>query len=219
MYFRQLKLKGCENILQISPVQINTGCISKGNKQIVYYPQIAFYESYLWEAKMNHMVIEQVRALISLQVGNMPTTVEEMLGLYEIKNNQRQVLSLSLSNYTYHKQAAHGMTYIKSLTFDLENKQVCYLADLFTPGSDYVQLISSLIKEQIQQRDIPLLNEFTEIQPNQDFYIADKVLVIYFQLYEITPYVVGLPMFPISVFDLIEIINENGPLGRMAVNN
>ena len=185
----------------------------------MYYPQINFYENYLWEAKMNNLIIEQVKALISLQVGNMPTTVEEMLGLYEIKNNQRQVLSLSLSNYTYHKQAAHGMTYIKSLTFDLENKQICHLEDLFTPGSDYVQLISSLIKKQIQQRHIPLLDEFTEIQPNQDFYIADKALVIYFQLYEITPYVVGLPMFPISVFDLIKIINENGPLSRLAVNN
>lgn len=206
-------------MLQISPVQINTGYISKGVKQIVYYPKITFYKDYLWETKMNQLISEQVKALISLQIGNMPTTVEEMLGLYEIKNNQRQVLSLSLSNYTYHKQAAHGMTYIKSLTFDLENKQLCNLEDLFISGSDYVQLISKLIKKQIQQRDITLLNEFTEIQPNQDFYIADKALVIYFQLYDITPYVFGFPMFPISVFDLIKIINENGPLGRMAVNN
>ena len=103
----------------------------------MYYPQITFYENYLWEAKMNNLIIEQVKALISLQVGNMPTTVEEMLGLYEIKNNQRQVLSLSLSNYTYHKQAAHGMTYIKSLTFDLENKQICHLEDLCVKWKSY----------------------------------------------------------------------------------
>ena len=70
-----------------------------------------------------------------------------------------------------------------------------------------------------KHRDIQLLNEFTAIQTNQDFYIADKVLVIYFQLYEITPYVEGLPMFAISVFDLIDIIDENSPLSRMAVNN
>ena len=63
--------------------------------------------------------MDQVKKQISQQVGDMPTTVEEMLGLYEIKNNQRQVLSLSISNYTYHQQAAHGMTVIQSLTFDL----------------------------------------------------------------------------------------------------
>ena len=168
---------------------------------------------------MNHAIIEQVNNIISIQVGNMPTTVDQMLGLYEIKNNQRQVLSLSLSNYTYHQYAAHGMTYIKSLTFDLEKEKICNLEDLFTPGSDYVKVISRLVKEQIEQRDIQLLNEFTEIRQDQDFYIADKTLVIYFQLYEITPYVVGFPMFPISVFDLAEIIDVRGPLGRMAINN
>ncbi|MCH7323188.1 RsiV family protein [Solibacillus sp. MA9] len=168
---------------------------------------------------MNHAIYEQVKALISLQTGNMPTTVDEMLGFYEIKNNQRQLLSLSLTNYTYHKQAAHGMTYIKSLTFDFNNEKICQLNDLFTPGADYVQRISELVEIQIIQRDIPLLGEFTGIRPDQDFYIADKSLVIYFQLYEITPYVVGLPMFPISVFDLVDIIDEQSPLSRMAVNN
>ncbi|WP_368073024.1 RsiV family protein [Virgibacillus salinus] len=57
------------------------------------------------------------------------------------------------------------------------------------------------------------------MQPDQDFYIADKALVIYFQLYEITPYVFGFPMFPISVYAIKDIINEDGPLGRMAENN
>ena len=34
----------------------------------------------------------------------MLTTVEEMLGLYEIKNNQREVLSLTLQLYTIRMQ-------------------------------------------------------------------------------------------------------------------
>lgn len=207
------------SIIQISPVHINTCCLNNGTRQIVYYPQVAFCENYLWEHRINHAIYEQVKSLISIQTENMPTTVDEMLGLYEIKNNQRQLLSLSLINYTYHKQAAHGLTYIKSLTFDFVNEEICQLSDLFTPGADYVQRISELVEIQIIQRDIPLLGEFTGIRPGQDFYIADKSLVIYFQLYEITPYVVGLPMFPISVFDLVDIIDEQSPLNRMAVNN
>ena len=62
-----------------------------------------------------------------------------MIGEFEIKNNQRQVLSLSLSNYTYHYHAAHGMTYIKSLTFDLQKEKQCKLKDLFKPGSNYIE--------------------------------------------------------------------------------
>lgn len=198
---------------------IRTVQLNRGNNQIVYYPQVAIKQNYVWENKINHAITQNVYELITLQVENVPSPIEEMLGLYEIKNNQRQVLSLSLSNYTYYQHAAHGMTYIQSLTFDLEKESICKLEDLFKPGSDYVQEISAIVKTQIQQRDIPLLNGFSEIKVNQDFYIADKALVIYFQLYEISPYVVGFSMFPISVFDLVAIIDENGPLGRMAMNN
>lgn len=168
---------------------------------------------------MNRAITGLVQKLILLQGKNIPSAIEQMVGLYEMKNNQRQVLSLSLSNYTYHQYAAHGMTYLKSLTFDLKKEQICKLEDLFIPGSDYVKQISNIVKQQIQQRNIPLLNGFTEIKPNQDFYIADKTIVIYFQLYEISPYVAGFPMFPISIFDLEKIIDEKGPLSRMAVNN
>jgi hypothetical protein len=118
----------------------------------------------------------------------------------------------------YHYHAAHGMTVIKSLTFDLQKGKLVALKDLFKPGSGYVKRISELIKVQIKERNIPLLVDFTAIKPDQDFYIADKALVVYFQLYEITPYAYGFPMFPISVYDLQDIIDENGPLGRMAVN-
>ncbi|UGB33242.1 DUF3298 and DUF4163 domain-containing protein [Metabacillus sp. B2-18] len=201
------------------PVSIKTLTASTGPKQTVYYPRVFNMTNQQLQRQINHTIVAETQKLINKQVGNMPTTVEEMLGYYEIKNNQRQVLSLSLSNYTYHYHAAHGMTYLKSLTFDLEKGKQCQLKDLFKPGADYVKRLSDIISLQIKQRDLPLLNDFTTIKPTQDFYIADKALVIYFQLYEITPYVYGFPMFPISVYDIQDLIDESGPLGRMAVND
>ncbi|MEH7303369.1 DUF3298 and DUF4163 domain-containing protein [Neobacillus drentensis] len=203
----------------ILPVNIKTASISGGPNKRVIYPQVIDMQNLQTEKLINRTIVNQTQELINQQVGNMPTTVEEMLGLYEIKNNQRNVLSLSLSNYTYHYHAAHGMTYIKSLTFDLEKAKSFELKELFKPGSDYIQRLSTIIKEQIVERKIQLITDFTEIKPNQDYYIADKSLVIYFQLYDITPYVFGFPMFPISVYDLQDILDEMGPLGRMAVNN
>ncbi|QOR66613.1 DUF3298 domain-containing protein [Cytobacillus suaedae] len=201
------------------PVSSRTARISSGQKKVVYYPQVYGMTNHRLEMFINQTIVAQVQRLIDEQVGNMPTTVEEMLGAYEMKNNQREVLSLSLSNYTYHSQAAHGMTYIKSLTYDLKNGKLCQLKDLFKPGSNYIQRLSELIKLQIKERDIQTLDGFSTIRPDQDFYIADKTLVIYFQLYEITPYVFGFPMFPIAVYDIEDIIKEDGPLGRMVVNN
>ena len=64
-----------------------------------------------------------------------------------------------------------------------------------------------------------MITEFTTIKPDQDYYIADKALVIYFQLYDLVPYAWGFPMFPISVYDIQDIIDENGPLGKMLAGN
>ena len=205
--------------IQISPFHISTKRIRNGTKKTVYYPQVALIGNKAWEFQINRIIRDQVRGMIGTQSGDTPSLVEEMFGFYEIKNNQRNVLSLSLSNYSYYNGAAHGMTIIKSLTFDFVKKKLCTLQDLFIPGSNYVERISKLIQIQIEQRDIPLLEDFTSINPNQPFYIADKSLVIYFQLYEITSYAVGFPMFPISVFDLQDLIDENSPLARMAVNS
>ncbi|MEH7226556.1 DUF3298 domain-containing protein [Bacillus sp. JJ1566] len=201
------------------PVSIRTQTYQFGPKKTVYYPQVEKIRNQQLQHLINQSIIHQTQGLISLQVGNMPTTVNEMLGYYEIKNNQRQVLSLTQSNYTYHDKAAHGMTFIRSLTFDLRRGRRCDLKDLFKPGSDYVKRLSELIHTQIKERKIELIFEFTTISPNQAFYIADKTLVIYFQLYDLTPYVFGFPMFPISVYEIQDIIDEDGPLGRMATND
>src|SRR5699024_11901197 len=101
---------------------------------------------------------------------------------------------------------------------DLTSGKIYHLKDLFKQGSDYVNVLSNHVKQQIKARDIPILNDFDKISKNQDFYIADKCLVLYFQLYEITPYYIGFPMFPISVYSLEDIVRESGPLGRMLVN-
>ncbi|TXC92694.1 DUF3298 and DUF4163 domain-containing protein [Metabacillus litoralis] len=201
------------------PISIKSLKITSGPKQTVFYPKVMQMTNQQLQRLINTAIVYETHKLINEQVGNMPTTVKEMLGFYEIKNNQRQVLSLTFSNYTYHDQAAHGMTYLRSLTFDLKKGKQCQLRDLFKPEVDYMKKLSEIIKMQMKQRDIPLLHEFNTIKPNQDFYIADKTLVIYFQLYEITPYVFGFPIFPISFYDIQELIDENGPLGHMAVND
>ncbi|GGA71747.1 hypothetical protein GCM10008025_14520 [Ornithinibacillus halotolerans] len=193
--------------------------ISSGPDIVVYYPIVFNMDDKALEQYINQSIIEETQKLINKQISEMDTPIVSMVGTFEIKNNQRDVLSITLTNYAYHDKAAHGMTYIVSLTFDLEKGKKCELADLFKPGSNYVERTSELIKEQIRVREISLINEFTEISPNQQFYIADKTLVIYFQLYDLTPYVFGFPMFPISVYDLQDIIDEEGPLGRMAQNN
>ncbi|MCX7922998.1 MAG: DUF3298 and DUF4163 domain-containing protein [Clostridia bacterium] len=198
------------------PVQIVTHRLVRPNLD-VYYPAVTGLGIPAVHQRINTAIFNLVQKLISDQ-GYYQNPQMQVTGYYELKTNERGILSLDMENYAYAPMAAHGLTVIKSLTFDTQTGKQYQLGELFKPGSNYVKVLSDIIQKQITQRQVPLLTEFTQIAPNQDYYIADKTLVVYFQLYELTPYVYGFPMFPISVYDLQDIITDNGPLGRMATN-
>jgi hypothetical protein len=199
------------NEMQV-PVQIQSYQIKKEKLDAVY-PVVRGLSNYLVEQKINGAILQEVYNLIQQQ-GYPHNPQTESSGYYELKTNERGILSLSLFNYAF-SGGAHGLTLQKSLTFDVQTGKLYRLQDLFMPDAPYIQVLSDIITQQIKDRDVPLLDEFTGIRPDQDFYIADKALIIYFQLYEITPYVYGFAYFPISVFEIQSIIKEEGPLGKM----
>ncbi|GIP40482.1 hypothetical protein J31TS4_37620 [Paenibacillus sp. J31TS4] len=170
------------------------------------------------QAAINRTLRLETNRLIDKQRQTQSGTLQVMDGHFEVKTNERGLLSFLLSNSAYSAPMAHGFTAAKSLTFDNATGRVYTLAELFKPGADYVGAISALIAAQIKRRDLPLLNGFTAIRPDQSFYLADKALVVYFELYEITPYYVGFPMFPISVYDLQSLYADPGPLSTLAVD-
>lgn len=196
------------------PVHVQTIAFERQDTEM-FYPRIVGMSNRAAEQRMNQAIVNQVDQLVAEQRKVQVAGQTQMLAYYDLKNNQRGVLSLLQVNYAYTPHMAHGMTFAKSLTFDIRTGMNYSLREQFKPGTDYVQVISELIRVQIKERNIQLLGEFTVIRPDQDFYIADKVLVVYFQLYEITPYYVGFPMFPISVYSLQDIIAEDSPLGQM----
>lgn len=155
---------------------------------------------------------EQIHKLLDQGYVNPKVTMD---GWYEIRTNERGILSLTFGNYTMAYPAAHGLTIIKSLTFDINTGQIYSLKDLFKPESNYVKILSDIVARQIKERNIDTLGDFEGISPDQYYYVADKCLVLYFQLYDITPYAFGFPFFPVSVYEIQDIIYDDGPLGRM----
>ncbi|WP_235550394.1 DUF3298 and DUF4163 domain-containing protein [Paenibacillus sp. Soil750] len=198
--------------LEHQPVSIQTYKVLKSKLNLMY-PAVIHMNAPLVQHKINTTIVDAVNKQLHDQ--GFPQNPEtDVTAYYEIKTNERRVLSLSLLNYAF-SGGAHGMTIQQSLTFSTETGQSYTLKDLFKPGSDYVKRISDIVAAEIKQREIPLLVEFKGIRPDQDFYIADKSLVIYFQLYELAAYVYGFLYFPISVYELQDIIAEDGPLGKM----
>ncbi|WP_110114622.1 DUF3298 and DUF4163 domain-containing protein [Bacillus sp. CGMCC 1.16541] len=194
------------------PVQVYTQRLVK-HKLDVYVPIIHGLTNATAQYRINTSIMQAVNKMIQNQ-GYDENPDTEVSGYYEIKNNQRGILSLTLVNFAY-SGGAHGITVTKSLTFDTQTGKKYKLKELFNEDSDYVKVLSDFVGKQIKDRDIPLISEYKGISPEQDFYIADKSLVLFFQLYDLTPYVYGFPFFPISVYDIQPIVKEDGPLGEM----
>lgn len=182
-------------------------------KVTIYYPVIVGLPDHTIQLKINQEIIKTFNDILVEQSFYKPELVE-MVANFEIKNNQRGILSLNLIVYAY-TGGAHGMTIVKSLTFDTKTGKSFALQDLFKKGSNYEKELSAIIRQDIDKWNIQIIGEFKEIRPDQDFYIADTSLVIYFQLYEISPYAQGFPYFPIALLDVADIIKPNGPLDTM----
>jgi hypothetical protein len=200
------------------PVTIQTKTITSPNLA-TYYPQLLVANK-AYQQKINVVIYQKVYALFTKvnEQGYYQPGITEMMGDYEIKNNQRAIVSLTLSNFANMHKMAHPVTYMDSITTDVQTGNIYQLKDLFKPNSDYEERINRLIEAQIKERDIPLLEPFKGIQPNQKYYIADKTLVIYFDQYDITPGYVGFPMFPIASFHLQDFIDDRSPLGILMIN-
>ncbi|TDX48342.1 uncharacterized protein DUF4163 [Orenia marismortui] len=194
------------------PVAIKTIRINRPRLKL-YYPQVRGMRDLKLQREINCQIYDLVYQLIEEQ-GFYENPLTDITAYYEIKNNQRGILSLTLINYAY-AGGAHGLTLTKSLSFDIETAKVYQLADLFKEHSNYQEVLSEIIEEQIEERDIGVIDDFPGVREDQDYYLADKCLVIYYQLYEFTPYVFGFPYFPISVYEIEDIIDLEGPLGQM----
>jgi hypothetical protein len=195
-----------------NPLVVRT-VVSTFPKASIKIPQVSGSSHPGADLLMNETIMAHVRQLVHEQ-GSLEDPKAEMIGYFELKTNEKDIFSLSLINYAY-TGGAHGMTLQVSLTFRSSTGHTYELEQLFKPGSDYVGVISKIVAAGIKARGIETLEPFTAISPEQSFYVADRSLVIYFQLYELAAYVYGFIYFPIPVYELQAIIAEDGPLAPM----
>ncbi|WP_122638857.1 RsiV family protein [Romboutsia sp. Marseille-P6047] len=72
---------------------------------------------------------------------------------------------------------------------------------MFKKDVDYKKVINDYINSEINKnKELYFTGKegFNGISDNQDFYIEDDGIVIYFQVYDIAPYYVGIPKFKID---------------------
>ncbi|NQS75172.1 MAG: DUF3298 domain-containing protein [Peptococcaceae bacterium] len=190
---------------KISDVQIENECTD------VVYPQVSGLRNDAVEDKINRLIEERVAAMIPREGCDV---YGDITGNYEVMLNEQGILSLKFNVFTIRIHAANGIEEQRSLTLNLETGRLYRLYDLFERNSNYKDVINEIIREQIEERDIPLIKEFTGIDDFEDYYLTRNNLVIYFQELEFTPHFVGIPEFPIPYSQIENLIRKDGPIAR-----
>ncbi|KEK25147.1 DUF3298 and DUF4163 domain-containing protein [Bacillus gaemokensis] len=130
---------------------------------------------------------------------------------YKVTLQKYPLLSLYVNYYQY-TGGAHGLYTWKANTFDLKEKKLLSLNDLFQKDSTYKDIIRTEIVRQIKQNEsiyFPDAAEKVMSTKKFNYYLEPDHLVVYFSLYEIAPYSSGIPQFRIPYTLLRESLKPN----------
>lgn len=134
----------------------------------------------------------------------------ELIVDYKVTYNKSHTISIPIEKYDF-TGGAHGMTYLDSYNYNLRNGKRLKLSDMFKKDIDYKKIVNSYINKIISEnKDIYFQDEdkFNGISDNQQFYIEDDGVVVYFSAYEIAPFYVGIPKFKLTFEEFGQYFND-----------
>lgn len=178
------------------------------------YPQVTGLKDVKVQSRINTLIYSKAfeherRALVDMSLEkNHRGKSLRYLSEYKITNNlNKNLVSIRFNESAFISGSAHPNDEIKSITIDLRDGKVYRLKDLFTENSDYRSRMDKFIHEEIQKKGLQLLKGFEGIEEEQDFYITDEEIVVYYQEYVYTPHSYGALVFSIPrslVSDIIK---------------
>jgi hypothetical protein len=165
----------------------------------IYYKTDARLFEKFHVMKLYQMAIDDYEYAVA---NNFPVRKYEVLVEYTVTYNQNCAISLYIDRYEY-TGGAHGITHRDSNNWDIKKGKKINLEDIFPKIKNYREYVINEINKQIENNMQTENNMYFEdytslVRENfqiQNFYLVPEGVVVYFQLYEIAPYVSGIPTF------------------------
>ncbi|SKA80768.1 protein of unknown function [Clostridium sp. USBA 49] len=181
------------------------------------YPKVSGLKHKSAQSSINRYIKKEVYSLLNKEGYGVDEGKKFTAG-YTVKLNKRGTLSILLEVFSFVKGEEKRNTVRKTINVSLKDARIYYLDDLFSrkiKKSKWISILNDIIRNQISFKGINLSKEFKGIWLKQDYYLTEDALVIYFQMNEYTEPEYGFPEFTIFFNDIIEIINNKGPIGRL----
>ena len=125
---------------------------------------------------------------------------------YRIKYNQNHLLSVVLLDYQYYG-GAHGDTMEKAYTFNLNTGKAYSMKNLFKANTNFAALFNERVKSDIAKRELYALTPFESIADNQNYYLENDGVSVYFEPYEYFPHAAGIQVFTVDYAELNDLLN------------
>ncbi len=188
----------------------------------VYYPQFeqnktpqmqAFNDFSKQMAKelMDSYLSELAKSQVTPDPNFHPSFMETT---YQVTNGTHGLLSILFRVADYWSGAAHPNQYFRVMNFNLIAGKEIMLADLFLPGSNFIQSIADYCIADLKKQDRLMFE--AGAQPEavnyQNWNITPEGLQISFDPYQVGPYALGPSTVAVPYTSLKQIINPAGPL-------
>jgi hypothetical protein len=146
---------------------------------------------------------------------------------YDILFARNDLASIQFNVGSYYRGAAHPNSYTDVVNFDLKNGKMLKLADLFKPGSKYLQAISSYCVAELKKKskeggDDSMLDDDwiqrgagPDIANYNSWTITKKGLGINFDSYQVAPYAAGPQYVVVPYSTLKDIVKPDGPINNL----
>lgn len=208
--------------------QVNICKTSEFFKYNMTYPVLKLYDKYVYHDMYDRQIIININNEICEDVMEFKNSVKKQAIAYkklytekisktdedyfkyqyevyvnnEVTYDRDNIISIVMTKYEF-TGGAHGMTYLDDYNYNLLTGDRLILKDMFKSGVNYDEIINN--PEIYFKGD----EGFKGISENQPFYIDEDGIVIYFGLYEIAPYYVGIPKFKLRFDEFSQYLNYN----------
>lgn len=140
---------------------------------------------------------------------------------YTVKLKTEHVLGLTWDIYQEYIGSAHPSEVLLPMMFNLDTGAQIMLADLFTPGSNYLKRLSQFCTQQLMASfagsGYPLFEDGLKPTPQNfaNFLIRPEGLYFLFNPYQVAPYVAGMQevVVPYTIID--KILLPGGPVAEV----
>ena len=143
---------------------------------------------------------------------------------YTIALAQDDLISVQFDIGSYYQGAAHPNSITEVVNYDLKNGKQLKLADLFKPGSKYLQTLSTYciadLKKQSKEKGVELFEDQIKegaaptAKNYESWTITKRGIGINFDAYQVGPYAAGPQFVMVPYSALKDLIKPDGPIAH-----